>query len=394
MALRRISSVSLEGSVVRYKQLAIRFIELIQEYSDDLSRQQGTRRRLSQSSSLSISQSESWSHQRENMIDEMEIMLEQVKQLFAQEQRCIQIKTPAYVIGDIHGNIKDPVLLARLLWRKAFIRRPTSVNMFNSSTLNEHIPSRKSRYVFLGDLVDRGPNSLEVVLYLFSWKILRPNYFILIRGNHEVWYTNQNYTFKDELITKFGHENGNMLWEMFNDTFDYMPLCGVIDKKIFCCHGGIPRSNMSIHAINAIRCPLRNPKSQSRIADEIMWSDPCPSKQFNTLRRHQHNFLRRKSRYGINIHDDDSEFLFNEKRNAGYLFNERALDKFLHENGLTFLIRSHEYCSKGYKINLNNRCLTVFSNINYCNQGNKAAFAMVESCNCAPKVHILELKGE
>ena len=393
MALRRISSVNLQRSTVRHKQLAIRFIQFIQEYSDDLSRQQSISRRFSRSS-LSILKSESWSHQRENIIDEIEIILDQVKQLFAQEQRCVPIKSPAYVIGDIHGNIKDPVLLARLLWRKAFIRRPTSVNMFNSSTLNQHIPSRKSRYVFLGDLVDRGPNSLEVVLYLFSWKILRPNHFILIRGNHEVWYTNQNYTFKNELITKFGHENGNMLWKIFNHTFDYMPLCGVIDKKIFCCHGGIPRSNISIHAINEIRCPLRDPKSQSRIADEIMWSDPCPSKRFNRLRGHQHEFLRRRSRCGISIDDDDSEFLFNEKRNAGYLFNEKALDRFLHENGLTFLIRSHEYCPKGYKINLNNKCLTVFSNMNYCNQRNKAAFAMVESCNCAPKVHILELKGE
>jgi len=150
------------------------------------------------------------------------------KHLLEKEPRVVFVQSPAYVFGDIHGNLEDLHFFSDNIWRLGM-----SLTAGN--------------FLFLGDYVDRGLSCLETVAYLLAMKQQLPTKVFLLRGNHETRDVNgweEHYgerSFIWQCRTRFGDDLGYKLWENVNAVFDRLPLAAVIDQDIFCVHGGIPR---------------------------------------------------------------------------------------------------------------------------------------------------------
>jgi serine/threonine-protein phosphatase PP1 catalytic subunit len=177
-----------------------------------------------------------------------------------------------------------------------------------------------------------------------------PENIYLLRGNHECPVINQMYGLLDECETRFGADlgtdNGNngigrMVFDKINEVLCALPLAAIINKKIFCVHGGISPHLNKISDIDNINRFINIP-DEGLICD-LMWSDPAI---MNNL-------------WGVN------------SRGISCTYNTQAINNFLKNNKLQLICRAHQLVSEGYKFFGNNKLITVFSAPNYCgNCGN------------------------
>lgn len=288
----------------------------------------------------------------------MKDTLKRAKDIFKNEPPVKKVNSPVYVLGDIHGNLMDLMTFERVLWAKG--------------------PCEGGNFLFLGDYVDRGKDSMECILYLFAMKIANTAKFSLLRGNHEVRSLQESMTYKKEVMKKLSrggklHDFAKEMWEMFNEVFDSMPVCAVIDDSIFCAHGGIPGiSATKLEQLMRIPKNMPDPENESPPAWEMLWNDPMEKNDalaaINiTASGSKHSHLEQMKGY-----------LKNEKRGTAYLYTDIAVNNFLGGNGLTHIIRAHEVIPPGYRFQMGGKVTTVFSTSRYCDQDNKAACIFVQ----------------
>ena len=242
-------------------------------------------------------------------------------ELFKNEQNVIYINAPINVFGDIHGQFSDMVHFLEMTGLP-----PTQ------------------QFLFMGDYVDRGVNSIEVCVLLFTLKIMFPNSINVLRGNHECPQINKLYGFYTECEERFG-SYAMLVFNKINTVFFALPICAIINQKIFCVHGGISPLINTISDINAINRFCIIP--ENGILCDMLWSDPS---------------INNVNKWGEST------------RGISYTYNAEAINIFLTNNNLQLLCRAHQLGAEGYKFLNDNKLLTVFSAPNYCgNCGNDGA---------------------
>ncbi|EKX44927.1 hypothetical protein GUITHDRAFT_109343 [Guillardia theta CCMP2712] len=254
------------------------------------------------------------------------------KNITAKENRLLDIPSPCYVLGDVHGNLHDLNFFIKMLWPAG-------------------LAASAGNFLFLGDFVDRGMDSVVVVAYVMAMKILFPAKWWLIRGNHETREVNGNTdhyregSFLKQCIKIFGEVDGHLVWESVNNFFDTLPLAATIDSSIFCVHGGIPKSlcedGATLDIINEVECPLRAPHANQMVYD-MLWSDPSSPDQA--------------------LHELD-EAGFGQSSRGCASFSDRSIDIFLskYEYNFQHIFRGHEAQKSGVGVNRNARLTTIFS---------------------------------
>jgi len=205
------------------------------------------------------------------------------------------------------------------------------------------MPSRDNPYLFNGDFVDRGSFSCEVILSLLAFKVYDWDCIHLTRGNHEGLSMNMMYGFKSECDAKYSG-----VFDLFSHFFNTFPLAYLINKKILVLHGGL-FSNDGVKLADIQKLNRFQQIPESGLMCEMLWSDP---------------------------HDVNGRAP--SKRGVGCHFGPDVTRKFLDDNGLDLLIRSHEMKDKGHEWHHGKRVLTIFSAPNYVDSmGNKGAFVRI-----------------
>lgn len=238
------------------------------------------------------------------------------------EQSCLlELNPPVNIVGDIHGQYDDLLRIFDILGY------PPSTN-----------------YLFLGDYVDRGKQSLETILLLLCFKIKYPENFFILRGNHECASVNRVYGFYDECKRRCSLK----IWKVFTDVFNCLPIAAVVAGKIFCVHGGLSPSLNTMNDIRMIQRPTDVP--DFGLLNDLLWSDPSDTA----------------------IDWEDNE------RGVSYCFGKAILADFLSKHEFDLVARAHIVVEDGYEFFGDRTLVTIFSAPNYCGEfDNKGAVMAV-----------------
>eukprot|EP00210_Caulerpa_lentillifera_P002037 g1952.t1 len=239
--------------------------------------------------------------------------------IFLQQPNLLELEAPIKICGDVHGQYVD---LLRLF---EFGEFPPATN-----------------YLFLGDYVDRGKQSLETICLLLAYKCKYPENFFLLRGNHECASINRIYGFFDECKRRYNVR----LWRTFTDCFNCLPVAALIDEKILCMHGGLSPDLKSLDQIKAIPRPIDVP--DSGLLCDLLWADP----------------------------DKDTKGWGENDRGVSHTFGPDSVAKFLQEHDLDLICRAHQVVEDGYEFFANRTLVTIFSAPNYCGEFDNAGALM------------------
>ncbi|KAH0795996.1 Serine/threonine-protein phosphatase PP1 [Histomonas meleagridis] len=255
-------------------------------------------------------------------------LIETTSNVLMNEPPVLKLEGRFTVVGDLHGNCLSLVYI-----------------------LNKYGLPPDTSYLFLGDYVDRGNHSCELLILLYSLKALFPNNIYLLRGNHEFLSVCSQYGFSSECCKKFNEH----VFLSFVQSFQFLPISAIVNNQIFCVHGGISEQIKSFDDINKIsKVQIENPNLDS-IESDLLWSDPSID----------------VDEYGVSI------------RGVGHVFGAEALDNFLKICNFTRVIRAHEFCELGYEtmFGADQKIVTVFSSYDYCGQYNSAGIVRIDENN-------------
>lgn len=262
-------------------------------------------------------------------LSSVKVLVESAKKVFMASQRIhyvrIHEKEEMVVVGDIHGQFPDLLTIFRI----------------------NGAPSKKLKYLFNGDIVDRGDYSCSCLFLLLALKVALPDHFFINRGNHEAIHCGRE-KFYNELKCIYDSED-ELYWQI-QDMFQFMPTAHVINKVAFVVHGGIP-DNLDIQAYNSI--PREESGDLYLINDDeyaMLWHDPS---ELPGMTENPHR--------GATVR----------------CFGPDVTESFLNRYDFQVLIRSHSFIYEGFMTQHNGRCWTVFSAPNYCGGANNLAALVI-----------------
>ncbi|KAG9393181.1 Calcineurin-like phosphoesterase [Carpediemonas membranifera] len=270
-------------------------------------------------------------------------LIEAAAEILKQRETVVNINVQGdeaiTVVGDVHGHFFDVCQIFEIV---------------------QSYPSDKHKFLFNGDIVDRGSFSTEILYTLLYMLVARPDSMFINRGNHESDYCTNDYGFRKEVLDKYGAPvaNGPDPYAACLKMFRTLPIASVVLDTIFVVHGGL-WEDLSITVDDLRRMDRDFEFSQSpdvvpTAMMQALWADPHDGRGLAPTFR---PFVRK----------------WGSDRTA----------EFLDTNNLDFLIRSHEVVNEGYIAKHGETMCTLFSAPNYMNSKNKGAVLTIRPKDAA-----------
>ncbi|KAK8848289.1 hypothetical protein M9Y10_019349 [Tritrichomonas musculus] len=252
--------------------------------------------------------------ERENLIQICDL----AKKCLLEDKTLLRIKPRVRIIGDLRGNYNH-------IWDMICGNEPTD------------------QFLFLGDYVNNGKNSIEVITLVLCMKLIAPNQVFLLRGRQETPNMTDNCGFKEECLSCFDKE----IYDKFLEVFECLPLAAIITdidktKSILCMNGGLSPNLTNVDQIDQIERPIKN--VEKGLPYEILFSDPSA---------------------------EITKFTPNKSVKGAYLYGKTAAHTFLKNNELDHIVTSHQFSKNGYSypFNEDHSVFSIFSTPDY-NDGN------------------------
>ncbi|KAL9585021.1 MAG: hypothetical protein Q9212_001773 [Teloschistes hypoglaucus] len=226
--------------------------------------------------------------------------------------------------------------------REIFISQPILLELEAPIKASTGSFKGETNYLFLGDYVDRGKQSLETICLLLAYKIKYPENFFILRGNHECASINRIYGFYDECKRRYNIK----LWKTFTDCFNCLPIAAIIDEKIFTMHGGLSPDLNSMEQIRRVMRPTDIP--DCGLLCDLLWSDP----------------------------DKDITGWSENDRGVSFTFGPDVVSRFLQKHDMDLICRAHQVVEDGYEFFSKRQLVTLFSAPNYCGEFDNAGAMM------------------
>ena len=266
-------------------------------------------------------------------------VIETCQNLLKNESSVLRVRPPAKVFGSLCGQYLD-LLRHFEMWGEPS-ERPKLGDIESFS------------YIFLGGFVGRGTKSVETILLLLALKIKYPDAIYLLRGQTEDRPSSQVKGLADECGTKFQEDSSSpgSIFNRLNALFEFLPLAAVVGDLILCVHGGVGATWRAVEELEQIPRPIQINRSSAdprmKLVLDVIFSDPLEGNA-------------RPARDATAIK-----------------YNAERVNRFLNENRLGMVIRSHEPVNEGYDRIFEGKVMTVFSASDYCGKYKNAAALLV-----------------
>jgi len=229
--------------------------------------------------------------------------------------RLVKLKPlgEALIVGDLHGDLES---LIQILKESNFLQK---MNQTSDAVL-----------IFLGDYGDRGEYSVEVYYTVLKLKLLFSQQIVLMRGNHEgpEDLLASPHDLPMEFRVKFG-EKWKEAYTKIRELFAYLYNAVLVEERYLIIHGGLPPQANTLEDLAYAH--VKHPKQS--LLEDMLWSDP----------------------------NETIKGVCASPRGAGRLFGENITDEVLRRFNVRILIRGHESCEDGFKIDHGGKVLTLFS---------------------------------